>query len=330
MLHQIIFLILGFTLIILGGNYVTDGAVAVAQRLKLSPMVIGLTIVAFGSSTPDLVVGLISVYHHKGPLAVGNEVGAVIFDMFLVVGIMAVIRPIVIPKSVMKSDMPVMVLGALVLSLCATTSWFDPKGFRGISRIDGAIMIVIFLAFTLYTLWASKKEKNPPKVVQSTQTQPTENIAKKSNMLIAAVSIAGGLAGLVIGGEWTVQSASAIAKHIGMSEALIGLTIVGVGGSLPDLASSIIAVVKNQPGLALGNVIGSCIMDLLFVLGTCAVVQPLDCTSISVFNFATLSAAAIMLYMFGKLGSSNTITRSEGVFLSLCYVAYIAYLIISR
>ncbi len=328
MLHDVVFLILGLTLIILGGNYVTDGAVAVAQRLKLSPMVIGLTIVAFGSSTPDLVVGLISVFHNKGPMAVGNEVGAVIFDMFLVVGIMAILRPVVISKTVMKYDMPVMVLGAFALSICATTSWFDSKGFLGISRIDGVIMITIFLAFTIFTILKAKKTDIQPTGSQTTQNSPSKNTSKSNNMLIAAISIVGGFAGLVIGGQWTVDSASVIARHIGMSEALIGLTIVGVGGSLPDLVSSVIAVLKNEPGLALGNVVGSCIMDLLFVLGTCAIVKPLDCMSISSINFITLSVAAVLLYVFGRSG--NSINRNEGIFLTVCYAAYIAYLIITR
>lgn len=336
MVQHIIFLIIGIALIIAGCNYVTNGSVAIANKFHLSPLLIGLTVVAFGSSTPDFVVSLFSTLHGKTGLATGNIVGAVIFDMILVIGIMALIKPLNVSKSALNTDLPVMVLGALLLFVCAQTHLFDPNAGDIISRADGLIMLIFFSLYMFHIITNAKKDKlSQANIVQSAQTntQPastpsdTAKPKKPMNMVLAIVCILGGLGALVIGGQWIVNSASAIAKHYGMSEALIGLTIVGIGSSLPDLATSLVASIKGQTALALGNVVGACIIDILFVLGTCAIIHPLDVETISFVDFGTLAVASIIVLLFAIFGRKKGINRAEGAFLVLSYIAYIVYLV---
>lgn len=336
MAQHIIFLIVGIALIIAGGNYVTNGSVAIANKFHLSPLLIGLTVVAFGSSTPDFVVSLVSTLHGKTGLATGNIVGAVIFDMLLVVGIMSLIKPLNVSKSALNTDLPVMVLGALLLFVCAQTHLFDPHAADVISRADGIIMLLFFSLYMFHIIISAKKDKlsqaniAPPAPAPANDTPSASDAAKPKkpmNMVLAIVCILGGLGALVIGGQWIVNSASAIAKHYGMSEALIGLTIVGIGSSLPDLATSLVASIKGQTALALGNVVGACIMDILFVLGACALVHPLDVETISFVDFGTLAVASILLLVFAIFGRKKGINRAEGAFLVLCYIAYMVYLV---
>lgn len=328
MITEIFLLIVGLCLIIAGGNYVTNGAVAVADRFHLSPLLIGLTVVAFGSSTPDLVVSVFSTIHGKSALAVGNILGAVIFDMLLVIGVMAMMKPLTITRCTKRVDLPVMVVGSAVLLLFAETKVFDPHGIDGVSRLEGILMLVCFILFMIYTIHITAKPGLQPTASQHPKVKKA--VSKPMKMWLAVVCIVGGLGALFFGGQWTVNAASAIAKRIGMSEALIGLTVVGIGSSLPDLATSVIAALKGENAIALGNIVGSCIMDVVMVIGACAVVRPLEMAGISIVDFATLLGSALLLWAFGAFSRHSTISRREGLILVLLYVAYVCYLIFAR
>lgn len=328
MAHDIIFLILGIILIIAGGNYLTDGASAVARHFKVSNLVIGLTVVAFGSSTPDFVVCLTSTLSGKSQLALGDVVGANIFDILLVVGIVALVNPIHISKDMLWKDLPMLALASMALFFCGDDRLFDDTADY-ISRSDGLMLLAFFAIFMAYTF---EMAREPQPLVPANATGNTSNKdaggGKGMKMWLAAVCIAGGLAALVVGGNWIVDGASGIALKAGLSEGMVGLTIVAIGSSVPDLATSVVAAVKKQPGIALGNVVGACIFNVFFIIGLCATIRPLDTGTISLVDFSTLVGGSLLLWLFGQIIGKRVITRGEGVVLALGYVAYITYLIV--
>ncbi|MDE6114856.1 MAG: calcium/sodium antiporter [Muribaculum sp.] len=328
MAHDIIFLILGIILIIAGGNYLTDGASAVARHFKVSNLVIGLTVVAFGSSTPDFVVCLTSTLSGKSQLALGDVVGANIFDILLVVGIVALVNPIHISKDMLWKDLPMLALASMALFFCGDDRLFDGTADY-ISRSDGLMLLAFFAIFMAYTF---EMAREPQPLVPANATGNTSNKdaggGKGMKMWLAAVCIAGGLAALVVGGNWIVDGASGIALKAGLSEGMVGLTIVAIGSSVPDLATSVVAAVKKQPGIALGNVVGACIFNVFFIIGLCATIRPLDTGTISLVDFSTLVGGSLLLWLFGQIIGKRVITRGEGVVLALGYVAYITYLIV--
>lgn len=324
MFHDILFLIIGLTLVLGGANYLTDGATAIARKFKLSDVVIGMTVVALGSSTPDLVVSLTSTLQDKGALAVGNIVGANIFDIFFVVGLCAVVRPVVIGRATLQKEFPMVVLSSLVLFLVACDILIDGLNANFIDRSDGLILLCFFLINCYVTYMVSKSPDT------STESAGNTQVAKKTiKMWLAIVMILGGLAALVFGGRWFVSSASGIASKCGMSESLIGLTIVAIGSSLPDLSTSFIAALKGHSGIAVGNVVGSCVINVFMVIGICATVKPLELGTINAIDFGVLLAGSLLILLFGYVWGRRTINRPEGAILILGYVGYIVYLILS-
>ena len=323
MVHDIIFLILGLGFVLLGANFLTDGASAVARRFKLSDLVIGMTIVAFGSSTPDLVISLTSTLQDKAALAVGDIVGANIFDLLFVVGVCALIRPVVIGKETLQKEFPMVILSSAVLFLVACDILVDGTSTDLINRSDGLILLCFF-AINCYVTY--KISKSPDTVV--TTAGNTSVTKRPMNMMMSIGAIGLGLAGLIIGGNWFVSSASGIASKCGMSESLIGLTIVAVGSSLPDLCTSAVAAIKGHSGIAIGNVVGSCVLNVFFIIGLCATIKPLELGTINWIDFAVLLGSSLLLWIFGWVWGNRTINRTEGVLLVLGYVGYIVYLII--
>lgn len=323
MVHDIIFLILGLGFVLLGANFLTDGASAVARRFKLSDLVIGMTIVAFGSSTPDLVISLTSTLQDKAALAVGDIVGANIFDLLFVVGVCALIRPVVIGKETLQKEFPMVILSSAVLFLVACDILVDGASTNLINRSDGLILLCFF-AINCYVTY--KISKSPDTVV--TTAGNTSVTKRPMNMMMSIGAIGLGLAGLIIGGNWFVSSASGIASKCGMSESLIGLTIVAVGSSLPDLSTSAVAAIKGHSGIAIGNVVGSCVLNVFFIIGLCATIKPLELGTINWIDFAVLLGSSLLLWIFGWVWGNRTINRTEGVLLVLGYVGYIVYLII--
>ena len=332
MWHDIIFFLLGLALIIAGGNYVTDGASAVARRFNVSNLVIGLTVVAFGSSMPDLVVCLMSTLSNRSQLALGDVVGANIFDILFAVGVVAMVRPIRLSGTMLKQDLPMLALASIMLFVCGDDMLFDHYPENHIDRTDGLMLLGFFVIFMCYTINASKARaelKVPPEVA-STEAEVTDEVSgPKMKMWLAALAIIGGLTALFIGGNWLVDGASGLARHWGMSEGMVGLTIVAIGGAAPDLATSLIAAIKKQPGIALGNVVGACIFNVFFIMGLCATVRPLNAGTITVVDFATLAGGSLLLWLFGGKIGYRVIGRAEGAILALGYVAYMTYIIIT-
>lgn len=307
-----------------GANYLTEGATAVAKRFHLSDLVIGMTVVAFGSCTPDLVVSLTSTLQGKGAMAVGNIVGANIFDLLLVVGLCALIRPVVIGRSTLQKEFPMVILSSIILGLMACDVLIDRLPNNFIDRSDGMIMLCFFAIYCYITY---KIATSPD--TSSTTAGNNEVSDKPIKLWLSIVMICGGLAGLVIGGNWFVSSASGIAEKAGMSESLVALTIVAIGSSLPDLTTSAVAAIKGHSGIAIGNIVGSCVLNVFFIIGLCSTIRPLELGHINAIDFGVLVLSSILIWIFGKLWGKNTINRIEGMILFLGYGGYILYLILS-
>lgn len=327
MFHDVLFFLLGLALVVAGGNYLTDGATVIARRMHVSNLVIGLTVVAFGSSAPDLVICMMSTIQGHSQLALGDVVGANIFDLLLVVGIMAVIRPV--PINMQWRGLPMVVLASLALFFCGDDRFFDGAAEDIIDRTDGLMFLLFFVIFMVYTFSMSRKA-TPANTPAPTQAPSHADVMPVSTrqLIIASVSVVTSLVALFFGGDWLVDGASGIARHAGLSEGLIGLTIVGFGGSVPDLVVSVAAAIKRQPGLALGNVVGACVFNVLLVLGLCATVRPLNAGTISLFDFSTLVVGSLAVWIFGAITGPKLISRREGTILILLYAIYATKLIL--
>lgn len=321
MLVDILILIGSLVLILVGANKLTDGASAVASRWGVSDLVIGLTVVAFGTSTPELVISLVSAFKGSAPLAVGNVVGSNLFNIFAIIGITAMILPIRVHKSILTTEIPMVILSSVLLLVMANGPLLDGFATSSITRIDGIILLMFFIIFMSHTFASAK-------AAPKSSVQPEAANVKPMSGIRATLYIIGGLAGLVAGGEGFVRSASSIASSLGVSEAVIGLTIVAAGTSLPELATSVAAALKGKEGIAVGNVIGSNIFNIFLVLGLTSTVKPLTLGSIDNFDLLTLVGASVLFWLFGWFYKFRTITRVEGAILALGYVGYIAALLV--
>lgn len=320
MILNIVWLIVGLVLILVGANALTDGASAIAKRMGISDLIVGLTIVAFGTSAPELAISVISASAGNAPLAIGNVVGSNIFNILVIIGITAIVRPIVVSRSVMSLEIPMVILSSVILVVMGNTTLLD-GGINQISRVDAIFLLMFFLLFMRYTFASAKQpDLSQPETDKAAQSKPM-HIGKSIIYVIA------GLAALVWGGDKFVDGASGIAAGLGVSEAVIGLTIVAAGTSLPELATSIVAAMKGKSELAVGNVIGSNIFNVVVVLGISGAITPLPFGSIGNFDLLTLLAASIAFYLFGWFFKTRTITRLEGAILTAGYVAYIGILL---
>ncbi len=319
MLLSIFWLILGLALILVGANALTDGASAIARRMGISDLVVGLTVVAFGTSAPELVISVMAAISGSAPLAIGNVVGSNIFNILVIIGVTAMVKPMIIQRSVMSLEIPMVILSSVILLMLGNSAWIDGSGVNQVSRLSGLFLLILFLLFMRYTFASAKNPEN-------SQTEP--EAIKPMALWKSILYVVGGLAGLIWGGDLFVDGASAIASALGVSEAVIGLTIVAAGTSLPELATSIVAATKGKPGLAIGNVIGSNIFNTLMVLGASATITPLPFGSIGNLDLLTLLGASLAFYLFGWFFKRRTITRVEGGILTLGYVGYITALLL--
>lgn len=321
MLLDLLYFVIGIVLIIAGANNLTEGASALARRFGVSPLVVGLTIVAFGTSTPELIVSLLSALKGNSDIAMGNVVGSNIFNVLVIGGITALVAPITVTRSTVRREIPLVLLASLVLSVMALDRVFAGTGATEniLSRSEGIVLLCFFLIFLTYTFAIAKGDPSDP----HTAPAPTKHYP----LWLLVVFIIGGLGGLVLGGELFVDAASSIARTLGMSEGFIGLTIVAAGTSLPELATSVAAALKKEPEIAVGNIVGSNIFNIFFILGTTATVTPIRIGGVSSLDFLVMSFSAILLYVFAVLFGQRVIKRAEGAVLVLCFVLYTAYLI---
>ena len=320
MIIDITLLIVGLVLILGGANYLTDGAAAVARRFGMSDLMVGLTIVAFGTSAPELTISMMSAIDGNTGIAIGNVVGSNIFNTLIIIGAVAVARPIKITGGIMSNEIPLVVLSAAALLAMGSSKWLDGTT-PVISRVDGILLLLFFAIFMRY-VFSQSKQKMPETSENSNETKPVQTALWKS-----VIFIIGGLAALIYGGDLFVDKASAIASSLGVSDAIIGLTIVAMGTSLPELATSLTAAIKGNSGIAIGNVIGSNIFNIFLVLGCSATIRPLPFGAISEIDLLVLFASCVLFWIFGWFFGNRTINRAEGGLLVAGYIAYMIYLV---
>ena len=322
---DILLLVGGLLLTLLGANGLTDGAASVAKRFRIPSIVIGLTIVAFGTSAPELTVSISSALKGSADIAIGNVVGSNIFNTLMIVGCTALFAPIVITRNTLKREIPLCILSSVALLICANDVFLDGSEENMLGIADGLLLLCFFAIFLSYTFAIAKRDgdtTNPEK-----EPLQEEDEIRLLPVWKSALYILGGLAGLIIGGNFFVDGAGGIARGLGVSESVIGLTLVAGGTSLPELATSIVAALKKNPEIAIGNAIGSNLFNIFFVLGCSASITPMRLTGITNLDLWVLVGAGILLWLFGLFFGKRTITRIEGSILMLCYAAYMAVLI---
>lgn len=319
MVITILLLIVGLALIVKGADWLTNGASDVARKFNVSELMIGLTIVALGTSTPEFVVSAISAINGNPELAIGNVVGSNIINVLFILGITAIICPLKVEKQVVNKDIPWSLLAATLFLIVASGVFINGDVENIISRQSGLILLCVFITFLYYSILTAKNN------VSSTTEE--EEVAKPQPLWKSILLIILGLAGLVFGGDFFVDSASEIAIVLGLSKSIVGLTIVAIGTSLPELATSIAAAIKGKAGMAIGNVVGSNIFNILFILGACATITPLKMGGITGIDLLVQLACTLLIWFFAR--TSYRLSKIEGVMLTLTYVAYVTYLILS-
>lgn len=302
---EYLYLILSLVLIIVGAMMLTDGSVALARKFRMPEFIVGLTIVAVGTSMPEFTVSLLSALEGKGDMAIGNVVGSNIFNVFAILGICSLFVPIIFTKNNIRRDIPICIFATVALVIVTFLG-------HDITRAEGAVLLLGYVAMIWYTIRADRK--SAPKEEESAPLMPTWRIP---------LWILLGLAGLIYGGDLFVDSASELALMWGVSEATIAITIVAGGTSMPELASSLVAILKGRSSLALGNVLGSNIANILLILGACSTVTPLTMGGVAMSDIYVVLAAAVMIMISALVIGHDKLTRLEGLLFVGCYIAYV-------
>ena len=313
-----IILLIGFGLLIKGADVFVDGASSLAKKIGIPPVIVGLTIVSIGTSAPELAVSLISALKGSNNIAIGNVIGSNMFNTLMVLGVTTIVLPIIIHKEKLKTDFLVNTIVTILLFILTFDSIFG-KSANVISRFDGAVLIILCLAYMIMLVIKAKKTNMP---------EPSEE-EMNINVFVKLLLIVIGAAGIVIGGQLVVDSASNIASSLGMSEKLVGLTIVAMGTSLPELVTSVVAAIKGENEIALGNVLGSNIFNILLILGTSSVISPIIVEYGLIIDFSFLIAVTILLYIliFFNKNKEKKLTKIEGCLLVALYAGYMIYII---
>lgn len=319
-------LVVGLGLLLLAANYLVDSSVAIAQRAKISNFIIGLTIVGIGTSAPELFVSVSSALNkvpNNGDIAMGNVLGSNIANIFLILGVTATILPFSIERLQRVRDIPFLIVMSLLVMAIANDS-IVPGLNSTLNQLDGIILLIVFIGYMGWVV--IQKGKDPKKALVEADEEAKSSLTGKSPWLLWPIALAS-LALLIFGGNLFLDSARNLAVAWGLSDAVIAITIVAVGTSLPELVTAVIAASKKNPQLALGNVIGSNLFNLMFILGVASTVRPLSFQSINVVDYLVMLVAALMLYLVIYTFKKNKFDRIEGIIFLAIYIAYIVYLL---
>ena len=316
MITQILLLLAGLALIVFGADFLVDGASSIARKLGVSEFVIGLTIVGMGTSAPEMVVSLLGAIRGNADIAVGNVVGSNIFNTLLILGMTAIILPIGITRNNRRRDIPIGIATTLLVIGLGMDQAFHYGSGNILGRIDGAILLA---AFALYIWSCFKFDDKTPSESDTSET-------RTKNIWLAILYVLGGLGGLVYGGQLFVDSATEIARSAGVSDKFIAITLLAGGTSLPELATCVVAAAKKRGQLALGNIIGSNVFNLLLILGSAAVITPLSFADMNWVDLGVLVASAVALLITAYTFKRDKVDRADGVFLVAFWLAYMVYL----
>ena len=307
-------LVIGFLFLVMGADLFVDGASSVAKKLKIPAFVIGLTIVAFGTSAPELAVSITAAMKGSNDIAIGNVVGSNLFNTLVVLGLSAALTPIAVEKGMIKRDYPLSIFAAVLLGVLAMDTVFFKADAMSLGRVDGIILLIAFAGFMFMTVKAGLEGRTDE-----------EEDAEAMPVFKALICIAIGLAGIVWGGDLSVEGAKEIARFFGLSEAIIGLTIVALGTSLPELVTSAIAAKKGESDIAVGNVIGSNIFNIFLILGVSSTILPMNVSNTYLYDIGMLVAVMVLTYL--PIAKTKKVSRPMGIIMILVYVAYTVYLI---
>ena len=315
MFIPILLIIIGLTILIIGGESLVKGAASLAKKMGVAPLVIGLTVVAFGTSAPELIVNIISVLKNTPDIAIGNIVGSNIANIMLILGISTAIYPLTVQKSTVWKEIPFALLAGVLIFIMANDKILDGNAANALTRTDGLTLLAIFIIFFYYIFGLAKTQGNG-------ETKVQEYSWPKSLLFTGS-----GLVLLFIGGKLLVDNAIILARLAGLSEAFIGLTIVAVGTSLPELITSIIAAIHHHDDIAVGNVVGSNIFNVFWILGLSATIKNLPVGSGANTDFLVNIIATLLLFAFMFISTRHKLNRWQGILFILLYVVYLGYLI---
>lgn len=316
MVLSVLLIVVGLLLLVKGADYLVKGASALARKYNISDLAIGLTIVAFGTSAPELVVNVFAAVQNHPDLVLGNIVGSNNFNLFVILGLAGVIVPLTVQSSTVWKEIPFSLLAAILLFLLANDAMFFGSEHNTLSRIDGMLLLIGFGAFLYYVY---RQARNSGSECSSPQTM---------TLFRMVLLILGGLAGLVIGGRLVVSGSVSIAQEFGVSEKIIGLTIVAMGTSLPELATSVVAAIKKNSEIAIGNIVGSNIFNILFILGISSVITPVSFNTAFNLELVILMMGTALLFAFMFSGRKKRLDRWEAALFLIIFIAYTLFLIL--
>lgn len=317
MFISILFLLLGLCLIIFGADILTTGAASLARRFRIPELVVGLTVIAIGTSAPELVVSSLSAANGNGDMAIGNVIGSNIFNILMILGVTALITNVRLSKNNIKKDIAFVLISSIIMVLFSLSNSLLGLGQNGISRLGGVVLLLLFVTFIAYTIRMAMKQR----IKEPTKAPMT----KEKKVWVTVLMIIGGLIGLVYGGDLFLEHAKSLATMAGISNSVIAITIMAGGTSLPELASCVAAARRGKSQMALGNVIGSNITNVFLVLGTSAVIKPLELGGITDVDLAMMVISSLLLFVTAFTFKKAHIDRIEGGLFILIYLGYIIY-----
>ncbi len=313
MIQNIVLIAIGFAMLMFGAQWLVDGASTIARKYHIPEIIIGLTIVSIGTSMPEFMVSCTSAFGGHSDISIGNVIGSNLCNLLLILGLTSIVCPLVFQKTTKKYDIPIMIFATVIAFILANLG-------GTISRNDGIILFIVFVCFIIYTIGIAKKSMS--------QTSNIESNITKKDMVLSIFKIIGGILLLKFGGDISVNNAVEVAKTLGVSERIISVTIVAIGTSLPELITSVVAAFKKEIDIAIGNIVGSNIFNLLLILGATSLISPIAYSISYNTDFILLIISSILLMVFACLGKKDTMTRFNGMVYLLMYSGYIASLII--
>lgn len=320
-----IFLVVGFFLLIKGADIFVSGASAISKKLGIPSVVVGLTIVSLGTSAPELAVSVISSLKGNNEIAVGNVIGSNLFNTLMVLGVTTIIMSLTIKKSQVKRDFTINIAVTTIFLVLTFDGIISGKD-NYISRLDGIVLMIGCISYISYLIWSVKKAGTN---IEETGDEIAVESLEEISILKSIVKLVVGVAGIIIGGQVVVNSASAIATSLGMSDKLVGLTIVAIGTSLPELVTSVVAAIKGEEDIALGNILGSNIFNILLIIGASSAISPISVSNNLLFDFIFLIVVTILIaaMIFTSKKEEKSFGRKEGIVLVILYIIYMIYII---
>lgn len=315
MLTNILLVLGGFLLLIKGADYLVDGSSSLARKLGVPSLVVGLTVMAFGTSAPELFVNVIAAVQGNSDIAIGNVLGSNLANILLILGVTAIVAPLKLKSSTVWKEIPFSLLAAIMLFVMGMDHVIDGAAAGSLSRIDGLVLWGFFLVFLVYTFGIRESGERPQQLVE------------QHSIPVSFLYVLGGLIGLVIGGQFVVNGASGIAYGFGITENLVALTIVAFGTSLPELVSSVMAAKKGHQDLAIGNVVGSNVFNILLVVSTTSIIRPLPFGDANVTDAFAVVTATLMLFFLLFVGKRQRLGRLEGSIFVMMYLGFVAFAI---